>query len=254
MLSTTVGLATLIVVGVAFLVLGIARIGRRRQSVEEYTVSRNHAPTNIGIATLVASMFGTWVLMSPGETGANFGVVSLIGYALGMAGIPVMFMFVGPRIRALMPNGHSVTEYVRHRFGTVPFISIAVVIIFVMGIFIAAEMTAITNAVSILTSTPKWDYRAGRGHSSGHLYRLRRAARVHLHGHDSVLGADARLCCLSWSWRRFSSGTAAHGARRGTQACCRSLLAAATTSPSCLSSASLRRTHFIRACGSASIR
>ena len=60
MLSTTVGLATLIVVGIAFLILGIARVGRRRQSVEEYTVSRNHAPTNIGIATLVASMFGTW--------------------------------------------------------------------------------------------------------------------------------------------------------------------------------------------------
>ena len=74
-----------------------------------------------------------------------------------------MFMFVGPRIRELMPNGHSVTEYVRHRFGTVPFISIAVVIIFVMGIFIAAEMTAITNAVHILTSTPKWITALGVG-------------------------------------------------------------------------------------------
>ena len=86
MLGSTVGLATLIVVGLAFLILGIARIGRRRQSVEEYTVSRNHAPTNIGIATLVASMFGTWVLMSPGETGANFGVVSLIRIRAGNGG------------------------------------------------------------------------------------------------------------------------------------------------------------------------
>ena len=154
MLSANIGMLTIIVVGVVFLVLGVSHIGRRKQSVEEYTISRNHAPTNIGIATLVASMFGTWVLMSPGETGANFGIVSLIGYALGMAGIPVMFMFVGPRIRELMPNGHSVTEYVKHRFGTAPFVAIAVVIIFVMGIFIAAEMTAITTAVSILTGTP----------------------------------------------------------------------------------------------------
>ena len=154
MLSANVGMVTIIVVGVVFLVLGVSHIGRRKQSVEEYTVSRNHAPTSIGIATLVASMFGTWVLMSPGETGANFGIVSLIGYALGMAGIPVMFMFVGPRIRELMPNGHSVTEYVKHRFGAVPFVAIAVVIIFIMGIFIAAEMTAITTAVSILTGTP----------------------------------------------------------------------------------------------------
>lgn len=156
MLDTTIGIATLLAVGGAFLVLGIAYARRRRQSVEDYTVSRNHAPTDVGIATLVASMFGTWVLLSPGETGANFGIVSLVGYALGMAGIPVMFMFVGPRIRQLMPNGHSITEYVKHRFGTVPFAAIAVVIIFVMGIFITAEMTAITAAVSILTDSPAW--------------------------------------------------------------------------------------------------
>ncbi len=156
MLDTGVGIATMVLVCAAFLYLGVSYIGRRRQSVEDYTVSRNHAPTNVGIATLVASMFGTWVLMSPGESGANFGVISLVGYALGMAGIPVMFMFVGPRIRALMPNGHSVTEYVRHRFGLGPFIAIAIAIIFVIGIFITAEMVAITNAVSELTSSPKW--------------------------------------------------------------------------------------------------
>ncbi len=156
MLNATIGIITLIITGAVFLVLGITHIGRRKQSVEEYTVSRSHAPTNVGIATLIASMFGTWVLMSPGEAGANFGVISLVGYALGMALIPVMFMFVGPRIRQLMPNGHSITEYVRHRFGDSAFISIAVVIIFVMGIFIAAEMTAITTAVTILTGTPAW--------------------------------------------------------------------------------------------------
>ena len=156
MLDTTFGIATVLVVCAVFLILGVIYIGRRRQSVEEYTVSRNHAPVNVGIATLVASMFGTWVLLSPGESGANFGIVSLVGYALGMAGIPVMFMFVGPRIRQLMPNGHSVTEYVKHRFGTPSFVAIGVVIIFVMGIFITAEMTAITAAVSILTGSPAW--------------------------------------------------------------------------------------------------
>ena len=157
MLDTTLGTITLVIACAAFLVLGVSYAWRRRQqSVEDYTISRNHAPTNVGIATVIASMFGTWVLLSPGETGANFGVVALVGYGLGMAGIPVMFMFVGPRIRQLMPNGHSITEYVRHRFGTVPFVAIGVTIIFVMGIFITAEMTAITAAVSILTGLPPW--------------------------------------------------------------------------------------------------
>ena len=62
---------------------------------------------NVGVAVLaasvpVASMFGTWVLLSPGETGANFCIVSLVGYAIGIAGIPVMYMFVGRRLRQLM--------------------------------------------------------------------------------------------------------------------------------------------------------
>ena len=164
MLDTGLGIATLVVACAVFLALGVAYAWRRRrQSVEDYTISRNHAPVNVGIATLVASMFGTWVLLSPGETGANFGVIALVGYALGMAGIPVMFMFVGPRIRQLMPNGHSVTEYVRHRFGMVPFVAIFVAIIFVIGIFITAEMTAITAAVSILTGSPAWATAAAVG-------------------------------------------------------------------------------------------
>ena len=146
----------MVLVCAAFLYLGVSYIGRSRQSVEEYTVSRNHAPVNVGVATLIASMFGTWVLLSPGETAANFGIISLAGYAIGIAGIALMYMIVGPRLRELMPNGHSVTEYVRHRFGSVPFVSISIVIIFIMGIFITAEMTAITTAVHILTGSPAW--------------------------------------------------------------------------------------------------
>lgn len=156
MLDTGVGIATMVLVCAAFMYLGISHVGRARQSVEDYTVSRSHAPVNVGIATLVASMFGTWVLLSPGETGANFGIISLLGYAIGIAGIPALFMFVGPRLRRIMPSGHSVTEFVRHRFGQAPFVAISLVIIFIMGIFITAEMTAITTAVHILTGSPSW--------------------------------------------------------------------------------------------------
>ncbi len=102
MLDTGVGIAAMVLVCAAFMYLGISNVGGRRQSVEEYTVSRNHAPVNVGIATLVASKFGTWVLLSPGETGAIFGIVLLVGYAIGIAGIPVMYMFVEPRLRQLM--------------------------------------------------------------------------------------------------------------------------------------------------------
>ena len=212
MLDPTLGIITLVIVCAVFLVLGVAYAWRRgRQSAEDYTVSRNHAPVNVGIATLVASMFGTWVLVSPGETGANFGIVALVGYALGMAGIPVMFMFVGPRIRQVMPNGHSVTEYVRHRFGMAPFVAIFVVIIFVIGIFITAEMTAITEAVSTLTDSPKTGHGGGGRSGRNRLHRLRRAAGVHFHRPHPVLGTDARPAAAGhrgggYSYRRRCLG------------------------------------------------
>ena len=105
MSDTTLGTITLMIAYAAFLIVGVSYAWqRRRQSVEDYTIFRNHAPTNVAIATVVVSLFGTWVLLSPGETAANFGVVALLGYGLGMAGIPVMFMFAGPRIRQLMPS------------------------------------------------------------------------------------------------------------------------------------------------------
>ena len=65
MLDTGVGIATMALVCAAFLYLGLIYVGRARQSVEDYAVSRNHAPVNVGVATLVASLFGTWVLLIP---------------------------------------------------------------------------------------------------------------------------------------------------------------------------------------------
>ena len=67
MLDTGVGIATMVLVCAAFMYLGISYVGRSRQSVEDYTVSRNHAPVNVGVATLVASMFGTWGAAQPPE-------------------------------------------------------------------------------------------------------------------------------------------------------------------------------------------
>ena len=251
MLDTTLGIVTLVIACAVFLVLGLTYAWRRRrQSVEDYTVSRNHAPTNVGIATLVASMFGTWVLMSPGESGANFGIISLVGYALGMAGIPVMFMFVGPRIRQLMPNGHSITEYVKHRFGVVPFFAIAVAIIFVIGIFITAEMVAITNAVSVLTGSPKWATAVAVG-LVVMAYTAYGGLRVSIYTDRIQFWILIQSCFCCSSLPQFSSATPEPGKRPAWRARYPSPTPAAISSPSSSSSVSLPPTLSIPACGSA---
>ena len=204
MLDPTLGIITLVIVCAVFLVLGVAYAWRRgRQSAEDYTVSRNHAPVNVGIATLVASMFGTWVLLSPGETGANFGIVALVGYALGMAGIPVMFMFVGPRIRQVMPNGHSITEYVRHPLRHGAFRG------HFRGHHLCHRHIHYGGDDGYHGGGEHPHRRAGVGHGGGGgpggncLHRLWRAAGVHLYRPHPVLGVDAGPGCCWSSWRRL---------------------------------------------------
>ena len=192
MLDTTLGIATLAIACAAFLVLGVSYAWRRRrQSVEDYTISRNHAPVNVGIATVVASMFGTWVLLSPGETGANFGIVALVGYGLGMAGIPVMFMFVGPRI-----PGADAQRPLHHRVRAPPFRH---------GSVHRHRRHDNFRNRHIHYRRDGGDHqrgeradqlaqvgnRRGRGRSGDDLHRLWGPAHVHLHRPDPVLGADA---------------------------------------------------------------
>ena len=147
--------AVLIALGTAvvFVVAGVLYVRRRTLSVEDYLVARNSAGGRLATATLVASVIGAWVLFSPGEAGTWAGIVAIIGYGIGQAAPLAAFVFVGPRMRALMPEGHSLTEYVWHRYGRVMYALVLVVIVFYMFVFLAAELTGIAKAFNLLAGT-----------------------------------------------------------------------------------------------------
>ena len=190
MLDTGVGIATMVLVCAAFLFLGVSYVGRARQSVEEYTVSRNHAPVNVGIATLIASLFGTWVLLSPGETSANFGIVSLAGYGSGNGGdygvvhvrratdTPAYAQrTLGDRVRqAPLWNGalhrHLAGDYLHHRH------------------IHHRRDDGHHHGGAHTDGHAAMGHGYGRRHRGGGVYRIRRAAGVHLHRPHPVLGAD----------------------------------------------------------------
>lgn len=137
-----------------FFVLGVSYVRRRRLNVEEYLVSRNSAGPLLATATLVASICGAWILFSPAETGTWAGLVALVGYGVGQAAPLVAFAILGPRMRRLMPNGHSLTEYVWHRYGPAVYLFALGVIVFYMFVFLSAELTGIAQAVHLLAGTP----------------------------------------------------------------------------------------------------
>ncbi|MBF2077758.1 MAG: Na+/proline symporter [Synechococcales cyanobacterium T60_A2020_003] len=137
-----------------FTLLGLLYTSKRTIDLEDYMVSRDRFGTGMSIATIVASALGAWILFSPPEVGATSGIMGILGYCLGQAAPAGVFATIGPRIRTLMPKGHSLNEYVLYRFGAAMYVLTLGIIVFYMFIYLAAELTAIAKAVQILADVP----------------------------------------------------------------------------------------------------
>jgi Na+/proline symporter len=116
------------------------------RSVEDLITARDSIGPRQLTATLVASVMGVWILFAAPEAGAGFGVAAVIGYAVGQAIPMALYARIGPRIRELLPMGHSLPEYVRVRYGSGAYLLILGVSAMYMFIFVAAELTGIAGA------------------------------------------------------------------------------------------------------------
>ncbi|MEO0394946.1 MAG: Na+/proline symporter [Cyanobacteria bacterium P01_A01_bin.137] len=150
-----IALLVTLVTTAAFTLLGVLYAGRQQIDLERYMVNRNQVGGWSALATVTASALGAWILFSPQEAGSAFGGVSaILGYCLGSAGAVALFFVVGPRLRHLMPEGHSLNEYVKHRFGGPMYWLVEAVIVFYMFIYLAAELTAIAKALQLVADVP----------------------------------------------------------------------------------------------------
>ncbi len=138
-----------------FTLLGLLYVSRQQQDLEHYTTSRNSANTRAMVATMVASSMGAWILFSPPEAASAMGGLSaLVGYALASSLAVAFFAILGPRLRHLMPQGHSLTEYARHRYGKPMYWLTEGVTLLYMFVYLAAELTAIAKALQLLADVP----------------------------------------------------------------------------------------------------
>jgi SSS family solute:Na+ symporter len=157
MVDTALALGTTVVTLAVSTVLGLWYSRGRVTSIEDYLTARNSASEGMTTATLIASGMGAWILLSPAEAGAAFGGISaVVGYALGSAIPLLLFISVGTRARELIPEGHSLTEYVLVRYGSWMYAYVLVITIFYMFIFLASEMTGIALALKLVAEVPTW--------------------------------------------------------------------------------------------------
>lgn len=182
-----VSLVVLLVATGAFALIGISQAGRKVIDLEDYMASRNQIGGPTALATVTASALGAWILFSPVEAGsepAYGGIAAILGYCLGSAVAVFLFVFVGPRLRQIMPGGHSLNEYVRYRFrgpaggdqrnssgsqlGDMPavegyrqngwgqamyWLSVVAMLLY-MFVYLAAELTAIAQTLNLVADVP----------------------------------------------------------------------------------------------------
>ncbi|WP_277542715.1 sodium:solute symporter family transporter [Haloarcula laminariae] len=156
MVGSALALGLTVLTLAAFAGVGVWRTRGRDTSADDFLTARNSVGGRGLTATLVASVMGVWILFSAPEAGAGFGIAAAVGYGIGEAVPMLAYTRVGPRVRKLLPEGHSLTEYAHVRYGTAFYGFVVLVSALYMFIFVAAELTGIASALSLVAGVPQW--------------------------------------------------------------------------------------------------
>ncbi len=156
MVTTTVALGLAVAVLAGFTGLGLWHSRGRVDSTEDLITARDSVGGRRLTATLVVSVMGVWILLAAPEAGASFGLAAALGYAVGEAVPMLAYAKLGPRVRELIPSGHSLTEYAHARYGPAMYGFVLVVSALYMFVFVAAELTGIAAALSLIADVPQW--------------------------------------------------------------------------------------------------
>jgi Na+/proline symporter len=124
------------------------------QTVEDYVTARGEFGTGATTATLFASAMGSWILFGPPEAATWGGLPAIAGYTLGAALPSLLYIPLGRRLRALLPDGHSLTEFVRLRYGRAMHVYVLTVMIFYLFIALCAQVTGMAFLMRLVADVP----------------------------------------------------------------------------------------------------
>lgn len=139
---------------VAVVLAGFAWLGLRvgaDRDLEGFALAhRGESGRAIGWSFL-ASGLGAWLLAAPPEIGATSGMIGVTGYVVAVVLPLVALVVLGQRVRALLPQGRSLADFARRRYGRAMQLTVAVITLFYMGVVAAAELTAAGGILAQLT-------------------------------------------------------------------------------------------------------
>ena len=154
-LSIQSSLTVIVLVGIFFILLGYLN-SKKFVNNNNYIVGDRDESTFSLTASLTASALGAWILFGPASAATWGGIGAVIGYSLGTAA-PMLFLYnFGPKIRKEFPNGLTLTEFIKKRFGTGILKICLFLILFYLTIFLIAEVTAIAALLKYTSQVPLW--------------------------------------------------------------------------------------------------
>jgi Na+/proline symporter len=154
-LSQTATIITLILTTTIFAAIGFF-FSKGKISISSYLVADRSIGRKSLTASLTASCFGVWILIGPSEAATWGGLGAVIGYAFGQALPFLAFIIIGKRMRKIMPDGNSLTQFVLIRFGGAMFKLVLTLSIFYMFVYLCAEVTAIAKITNLISGFPLW--------------------------------------------------------------------------------------------------
>ena len=154
-LTQSTALSLVIVICLIFLSFGIYYSKNYRGLKNYLTANRNIGFLSL-TTSLTASALGAWILFGPASAATWGGLGAIIGYSLGTAFPMFFFIYLGKKIRKEFPQGSTLIEFLRKKFGKSLFKLILLMTIFYMFIFLCAEVTAVAVLINYISGTELW--------------------------------------------------------------------------------------------------
>ena len=154
-LSQISSITLIIILSLAFIIIGIL-YSKKNKSLNNYLVANRNIETFSLTTSFVASALGAWILFGPASAATWGGIGAVIGYALGTAFPLFVLIYFGEKFRKFFPQGKTLIEVIRFRFGKKLFKLVLLLTIFYMFIFFVAEVTAVSILVNYISGTSLW--------------------------------------------------------------------------------------------------
>ena len=154
MISSNLIIGILVAVTFMFTGLGIIYSKGKIKGADDFFTARNSAGVGFLSTTFMASFLGVFILFTPPEAGAIGGIATVFLYAIGLLGLYLAFLFIGPKIRNYLPEGSTLNDFVKKRYGSKMFLLTFSVSIFYMMVHLVAELTAIALVAKEIAGIP----------------------------------------------------------------------------------------------------